>query len=141
MGPPGEKSHTNRQYQLLQPTGCWDRAQQSAWVSHTLQVRQHRQNRESQSLNISDAWKTQKCTEGHSCCSIDVIKLHVSTHSDPLVTKLDFDKEPTPGPKHYPTPDNIREPLVQDKIPGKEEVQVQVFQESQVGLIWQSELI
>ncbi|XP_024119384.1 serine/threonine-protein kinase N2 [Oryzias melastigma] len=35
--------------------------------------------------------------------------------SDPLVTKLDFDKEPTPGPKHYtaaevavepPTPDN-----------------------------------
>uniref|UniRef100_A0A3Q3VXJ3 protein kinase C n=1 Tax=Mola mola TaxID=94237 RepID=A0A3Q3VXJ3_MOLML len=33
-------------------------------------------------------------------------------HSDPLVTKLDFDKEPTPGPKHYPLPDNIREPQV-----------------------------
>lgn len=45
-------------------------------------------------------------------------------HSDPLVTKLDFDKEPTPGPKHYPLPDNIREPQVQDKIPDKEEVQV-----------------
>uniref|UniRef100_A0A671XQY8 protein kinase C n=1 Tax=Sparus aurata TaxID=8175 RepID=A0A671XQY8_SPAAU len=44
--------------------------------------------------------------------------------SDPLVTKLDFDKEPTPGPKHYPTHDNIREPLVQDKMPDKEEVQV-----------------
>ncbi|TKS80079.1 Serine/threonine-protein kinase N2 [Collichthys lucidus] len=43
--------------------------------------------------------------------------------SDPLVTKLDFDKEPTPGPKHYPPPDNIREPLVQDKMPDKEEVQ------------------
>uniref|UniRef100_A0A3Q1EKS8 protein kinase C n=1 Tax=Acanthochromis polyacanthus TaxID=80966 RepID=A0A3Q1EKS8_9TELE len=48
----------------------------------------------------------------------------LSTHSDPLVTKLDFDKEPTPGPKHYPAPDNIREPLVQHKIPDKEEVQV-----------------
>uniref|UniRef100_A0AAQ5ZPG8 protein kinase C n=1 Tax=Amphiprion ocellaris TaxID=80972 RepID=A0AAQ5ZPG8_AMPOC len=44
--------------------------------------------------------------------------------SDPLVTKLDFDKEPTPGPKHYPVPDNIREPLVQHKIPDKEEEQV-----------------
>ncbi|XP_039670603.1 serine/threonine-protein kinase N2 [Perca fluviatilis] len=43
--------------------------------------------------------------------------------SDPLVTKLDFDKEPTPGPKHYPAADDIREPLVQDKIPDKEEVQ------------------
>lgn len=45
-------------------------------------------------------------------------------HSDPLVTKLDFDKEPTPGPKHYPAPDDIREPLVQDKLTDKEEVQV-----------------
>uniref|UniRef100_A0A3P8YRQ5 protein kinase C n=1 Tax=Esox lucius TaxID=8010 RepID=A0A3P8YRQ5_ESOLU len=45
--------------------------------------------------------------------------------SDPLVTKLDFDKEPTPGPKHYPVPACIREPLVQDKkLPDKEEVQV-----------------
>ncbi|KAF0047165.1 hypothetical protein F2P81_000798 [Scophthalmus maximus] len=43
--------------------------------------------------------------------------------SDPLVTKLDFDKEPTPGPKHYPIPDDLREPLVQDKMPDKEEVQ------------------
>uniref|UniRef100_A0A3B4UAA3 protein kinase C n=1 Tax=Seriola dumerili TaxID=41447 RepID=A0A3B4UAA3_SERDU len=59
--------------------------------------------------------------------------------SDPLVTKLDFDKEPTPGPKHYPAPDNIREPLVQDKMPDKEEVQVQVFQETQVRLIRQQE--
>uniref|UniRef100_A0A8C7UUI0 Protein kinase N2a n=1 Tax=Oncorhynchus mykiss TaxID=8022 RepID=A0A8C7UUI0_ONCMY len=31
--------------------------------------------------------------------------------SEPLVTKLDFDKEPTPGPKHYPVPAGIREPL------------------------------
>uniref|UniRef100_A0A8C8GK43 protein kinase C n=1 Tax=Oncorhynchus tshawytscha TaxID=74940 RepID=A0A8C8GK43_ONCTS len=31
--------------------------------------------------------------------------------SDPLVTKLDFDKEPTSGPKHYPLPAGIREPL------------------------------
>uniref|UniRef100_A0A3Q3LB25 protein kinase C n=1 Tax=Mastacembelus armatus TaxID=205130 RepID=A0A3Q3LB25_9TELE len=45
--------------------------------------------------------------------------------SDPLVTKLDFDKEPTPGPKHYPVPDDIREPMTRDKIPNKEEVQVQ----------------
>uniref|UniRef100_A0A4W6FI09 protein kinase C n=1 Tax=Lates calcarifer TaxID=8187 RepID=A0A4W6FI09_LATCA len=59
--------------------------------------------------------------------------------SDPLVTKLDFDKEPTPGPKHYPTPDDIREPLVQDKMPDKEEVQVQVFQESQVVPIREEE--
>uniref|UniRef100_G3PSZ2 protein kinase C n=1 Tax=Gasterosteus aculeatus aculeatus TaxID=481459 RepID=G3PSZ2_GASAC len=43
--------------------------------------------------------------------------------SDPLVTKLDFDKEPTPGPKHYEAPDDIREPLVQDKLPDKEEEQ------------------
>uniref|UniRef100_A0A665UF49 Uncharacterized protein n=1 Tax=Echeneis naucrates TaxID=173247 RepID=A0A665UF49_ECHNA len=46
-----------------------------------------------------------------------------SPNSDPLVTKLDFDKEPTPGLKHYPAPDNTREPLVQDKMPDKEEVQ------------------
>ena len=44
--------------------------------------------------------------------------------SDPLVTKLDFDKEPIPVPKHYPVPDNIREPLTQDKMADKEEVQV-----------------
>ncbi|XP_036822060.1 serine/threonine-protein kinase N2 isoform X1 [Oncorhynchus mykiss] len=44
--------------------------------------------------------------------------------SEPLVTKLDFDKEPTPGPKHYPVPAGIREPLAQDnKLPDKEEVQ------------------
>ncbi|KAJ4936561.1 hypothetical protein JOQ06_001150 [Pogonophryne albipinna] len=43
--------------------------------------------------------------------------------SDPLVTKLDFDKEPIPGTKHYPAPDDLREPLVQDKMPDKEEVQ------------------
>ena len=49
------------------------------------------------------------------------------------MTKLDFDKEPTPGPKHYPTPDNIREPLVQDKMPDKEEVQVGCF--SNVSLL------
>ncbi|KAM9459957.1 serine/threonine-protein kinase N2-like isoform 1-T1 [Salvelinus alpinus] len=43
---------------------------------------------------------------------------------DPLVTKLDFDKEPTSGPKHYPLPAGIREPLAQDnKLPDKEEVQ------------------
>ncbi|KAL0966701.1 hypothetical protein UPYG_G00298620 [Umbra pygmaea] len=42
----------------------------------------------------------------------------------PLVTKLDFDKEPTPGPKHYSLPAGIREPLAQDKtMPDKEEVQ------------------
>uniref|UniRef100_A0A8C4EI08 protein kinase C n=1 Tax=Dicentrarchus labrax TaxID=13489 RepID=A0A8C4EI08_DICLA len=53
--------------------------------------------------------------------------LPLPIHSDPLVTKLDFDKEPTPGPKHYPAPDDIREPLVQHKIPDKEEVQVRSF--------------
>uniref|UniRef100_A0A672JBL3 protein kinase C n=1 Tax=Salarias fasciatus TaxID=181472 RepID=A0A672JBL3_SALFA len=47
-----------------------------------------------------------------------------SVHSDPLVTKLDFDKEPTPGPPHYPGPDGSREPLVQHKLADKEEVQV-----------------
>lgn len=46
-------------------------------------------------------------------------------HSDPLVTKLDFDKDFTPGRKHYPVHHDIREPLVQDKMPDKEEVQVQ----------------
>lgn len=49
---------------------------------------------------------------------------HLLLHSDPLVTKLDFDKEPTPGPKHYPPPNSFQEPLAQDKIPDKEEVQV-----------------
>uniref|UniRef100_A0A3Q0SWH8 protein kinase C n=1 Tax=Amphilophus citrinellus TaxID=61819 RepID=A0A3Q0SWH8_AMPCI len=44
--------------------------------------------------------------------------------SDPLVTKLDFDKEPTPGPKRYPTPDDIREPQVHHRVPDKEEEQV-----------------
>lgn len=48
-----------------------------------------------------------------------------SVSSDPLVTKLDFDKERTPGPKHYPTQDNYQEPLVQDKLSDREEVQVQ----------------
>uniref|UniRef100_A0A8C7UNL3 protein kinase C n=1 Tax=Oncorhynchus mykiss TaxID=8022 RepID=A0A8C7UNL3_ONCMY len=48
--------------------------------------------------------------------------------SEPLVTKLDFDKEPTPGPKHYPVPAGIREPLAQDnKLPDKEEVQVRIW--------------
>uniref|UniRef100_A0A8C8GLU8 protein kinase C n=1 Tax=Oncorhynchus tshawytscha TaxID=74940 RepID=A0A8C8GLU8_ONCTS len=48
--------------------------------------------------------------------------------SDPLVTKLDFDKEPTSGPKHYPLPAGIREPLAQDnKLPDKEEVQVRTW--------------
>lgn len=50
----------------------------------------------------------------------------VLMYSDPLVTKLDFDKEPTPGPKQYPPPDDLREPLVQDKGPNKEDVQVSV---------------
>ncbi|CDQ99445.1 unnamed protein product, partial [Oncorhynchus mykiss] len=55
--------------------------------------------------------------------SVDsLIKMwHLSFH-EPLVTKLDFDKEPTPGPKHYPVPAGIREPLAQDnKLPDKEE--------------------
>uniref|UniRef100_A0A668U826 protein kinase C n=1 Tax=Oreochromis aureus TaxID=47969 RepID=A0A668U826_OREAU len=44
-------------------------------------------------------------------------------HSDPLVTKLDFDKEPTPGPKRYSIPDDIREPQVHHRVSDKEEVQ------------------
>lgn len=40
------------------------------------------------------------------------------------MTKLDFDKERTPGPKHYLAPDNFQEPLVQDKSSDREEVQV-----------------
>lgn len=40
------------------------------------------------------------------------------------MTKLDFDKERTPGPKHYLAPDNYQEPLVQDKLSDREEVQV-----------------
>uniref|UniRef100_A0A8C6NXF5 protein kinase C n=1 Tax=Nothobranchius furzeri TaxID=105023 RepID=A0A8C6NXF5_NOTFU len=47
-----------------------------------------------------------------------------TTRSDPLVTKLDFDKEPTPGPKHYPPPDDVREPLAQHKMPSPDDVQV-----------------
>ncbi|XP_077412722.1 serine/threonine-protein kinase N2 isoform X1 [Vanacampus margaritifer] len=46
------------------------------------------------------------------------------SHSDPLVTKLDFDREQTPGPKFYPAPDGIREPPEQhNMLPDKEEVQ------------------
>ncbi|KAJ3595005.1 hypothetical protein NHX12_004310 [Muraenolepis orangiensis] len=45
------------------------------------------------------------------------------TTSSDTVTKLDFDKEPIPGPKHYPVPDDIREPLTQDKMADKEEEQ------------------
>uniref|UniRef100_A0A8C5E759 protein kinase C n=1 Tax=Gouania willdenowi TaxID=441366 RepID=A0A8C5E759_GOUWI len=41
--------------------------------------------------------------------------------SDPLVTKLDFDKESTPGAQRYTVLDNIREPMVQHKLPNKEE--------------------
>ncbi|XP_059915655.1 serine/threonine-protein kinase N2 isoform X2 [Gadus macrocephalus] len=41
--------------------------------------------------------------------------------SDTLVTKLDFDKEPIPVPKHYPEPDDISEPPTQDKMADKEE--------------------
>uniref|UniRef100_A0AAX7VH58 protein kinase C n=1 Tax=Astatotilapia calliptera TaxID=8154 RepID=A0AAX7VH58_ASTCA len=44
-------------------------------------------------------------------------------HSDPLVTKLDFDKEPTPGPKRYSIPDDIREPQVHHSVSDKGEVQ------------------
>uniref|UniRef100_A0A3Q4G6U1 Protein kinase N2a n=2 Tax=Pseudocrenilabrinae TaxID=318546 RepID=A0A3Q4G6U1_NEOBR len=44
--------------------------------------------------------------------------------SDPLVTKLDFDKEPTPGPKRYSIPDDIREPQVHHSVSDKGEVQV-----------------
>ncbi|XP_037538090.1 serine/threonine-protein kinase N2 [Nematolebias whitei] len=43
--------------------------------------------------------------------------------SDPLVTKLDFDKEPTPEPKHYPPPDDVREAPAQHKMANKDEVQ------------------
>uniref|UniRef100_A0A668A4E1 protein kinase C n=1 Tax=Myripristis murdjan TaxID=586833 RepID=A0A668A4E1_9TELE len=44
---------------------------------------------------------------------------------------------PTPsstGPKHYPAPDDIREPLAQDKMPDKEEVQVllQIYRKHEV---------
>ncbi|XP_055007795.1 serine/threonine-protein kinase N2 [Boleophthalmus pectinirostris] len=45
--------------------------------------------------------------------------------SDPLVTKLDFDKEPSPGPKRRPSPEDEPEPLqsLVQKVPDKEEVQ------------------
>ncbi|XP_030629130.1 serine/threonine-protein kinase N2 isoform X2 [Chanos chanos] len=42
--------------------------------------------------------------------------------SDLTVTKLDFDKEPTPGPKHY-SPANIRKPLPEDKTHSEDPVQ------------------
>uniref|UniRef100_A0A3Q3ISQ8 protein kinase C n=1 Tax=Monopterus albus TaxID=43700 RepID=A0A3Q3ISQ8_MONAL len=59
--------------------------------------------------------------------------------SDPLVTKLDFDKEPTPGPKHYPAPDDIREPLAQNKMPNREAVQVQCTRSHKYELIREQE--
>uniref|UniRef100_A0AAR2LUE7 protein kinase C n=1 Tax=Pygocentrus nattereri TaxID=42514 RepID=A0AAR2LUE7_PYGNA len=43
--------------------------------------------------------------------------------SDPTVAKLDFDKERTPGTKHYSLV-SIRETLPEEKIPSKEQVQV-----------------
>ncbi|XP_035277483.1 serine/threonine-protein kinase N2 isoform X2 [Anguilla anguilla] len=43
--------------------------------------------------------------------------------SDPTVTKLDFDKEPAPGPKHHPLPVEIREPAPEGTIPDRQEVQ------------------
>uniref|UniRef100_A0A3P9K1P0 protein kinase C n=3 Tax=Oryzias TaxID=8089 RepID=A0A3P9K1P0_ORYLA len=43
--------------------------------------------------------------------------------SDPLVTKLDFDKEPTPGPKHYPASEVAVEPPALLNLPdNKDEV-------------------
>ncbi|KAL7849314.1 hypothetical protein SRHO_G00209370 [Serrasalmus rhombeus] len=42
--------------------------------------------------------------------------------SDPTVAKLDFDKERTPGTKHYSLV-SIRETLPEEKIPSKEQVQ------------------
>ncbi|XP_072547414.1 serine/threonine-protein kinase N2 [Salminus brasiliensis] len=50
---------------------------------------------------------------------------HPNTHtlsSDPTVTKLDFDKDRTPGTKHYSLV-SIRETLPEEKIPSKEQVQ------------------
>lgn len=52
---------------------------------------------------------------------------HVSfiSCSDPLVTKLDFDKEPTPGPKHYPASEVAVEPPALLNLPdNKDEVRV-----------------
>ncbi|XP_077579775.1 serine/threonine-protein kinase N2-like isoform X1 [Stigmatopora nigra] len=45
--------------------------------------------------------------------------------STPFVTKLDFDREATLGPKYYPAPDALREPQdgPRDMLPDKEEVQ------------------
>ncbi|XP_057713382.1 serine/threonine-protein kinase N2 isoform X2 [Corythoichthys intestinalis] len=42
-----------------------------------------------------------------------------------FVTKLDFDREPAPGPKYYPALDAVREPQERrrDTLPDKEEVQ------------------
>lgn len=65
----------------------------------------------------------------------NVLKNVGPVHSDPLVTKLDFDKEPTPGPKHYPAPDSIQEPLGQDKMADKGEIQVQCSQDLCVRLL------
>uniref|UniRef100_A0AAR2JJ67 protein kinase C n=1 Tax=Pygocentrus nattereri TaxID=42514 RepID=A0AAR2JJ67_PYGNA len=45
-----------------------------------------------------------------------------SPHTDPTVAKLDFDKERTPGTKHYSLV-SIRETLPEEKIPSKEQVQ------------------
>uniref|UniRef100_A0A3P9IZ09 protein kinase C n=1 Tax=Oryzias latipes TaxID=8090 RepID=A0A3P9IZ09_ORYLA len=41
--------------------------------------------------------------------------------SDPLVTKLDFDKEPTPGPKHYPASE-VEPPALLNLPDNKDEV-------------------
>uniref|UniRef100_A0A8C4EBI7 protein kinase C n=1 Tax=Dicentrarchus labrax TaxID=13489 RepID=A0A8C4EBI7_DICLA len=57
----------------------------------------------------TNSFSPQAAETGVSKCVKNCLPLPI--HSDPLVTKLDFDKEPTPGPKHYPAPDDIREPL------------------------------
>uniref|UniRef100_A0A8C5CQY4 protein kinase C n=1 Tax=Gadus morhua TaxID=8049 RepID=A0A8C5CQY4_GADMO len=48
---------------------------------------------------------------------------HHRSLPSPSHVPLDFDKEPIPVPKHYPEPGDISEPLTQDKMADKEEVQ------------------
>uniref|UniRef100_A0A8C2LB40 protein kinase C n=1 Tax=Cyprinus carpio TaxID=7962 RepID=A0A8C2LB40_CYPCA len=57
---------------------------------------------------------------GHSMLS-RVCLCWSALSSDPIVTKLDFDKDATP--KHY-SPVSIREVLPEDKLPNKEQVRV-----------------
>ncbi|KAK7945338.1 hypothetical protein WMY93_001066 [Mugilogobius chulae] len=74
----------------------------------------------------TNSFSPQAAESGHSSLPGSPTHAGTVTALDPLVTKLDFDKVPSPGPKHHPCPEDEDSPepsLVENKVPDKEEVQ------------------